>query len=166
MNKAKLFIALALIGMAPALAAKPRVERRGADTITALPEGQRELEAAMAKARRGMPGFLAMLANPPAGTSDYMVRYPVTRQDQVWLGDLTREGPVLIGTLLSQPPGKLHTKGERLRMPIARISDWAYRDANGVVQGNHTDRALLAFMPADIAAQLRHDLGWDQPAAK
>lgn len=166
MNKTKFLITLALLAAAPALVAKPRAVRRGGETITALPEGQRELEAAMAQARRGMPGFLALLANPPAGTSDYMVRYPLTRQDQVWVGELTREGPVLIGTLLSQPPGKLHTKGERLRMPIARVSDWGYRDADGVVQGNYTDRALLAFMPKDLAAQLRHQLGWDRVPAK
>lgn len=141
---------------APPLAAGTRQ----ADPAVVLPEGQRELDRAVARARRELPGFLALLDQPPKGAHDFMVRYPLTRQDQVWLGELQRDGTGLVGTLLNQPQGTAHRRGERVRIAIGRISDWTYRDASGVSQGAFTTRALLPFMPPAEAAQARAANGW------
>lgn len=53
-----------------------------------------------------------------------------------------------------------HSLGERVRVPLAEVSDWSWRGADGVMRGHHTTRVLLTRMDPAEAAELRAAFGW------
>ena len=47
-----------------------------------------------------------------------------------------------------------------VRVPLADISDWAYRDERGVMIGHRTTRVLLPQMNAETRRSVEEFLGW------
>ena len=118
------------------------------------------MNAARTEARRTLPGFLKLLAVPPQKTSNYAIKYPLGGWEHIWVRELKIEGKVIVGKLANYPEQEGYAIGLTVRVPIAQISDWGYRDAKGVVQGHFTTRVLLTrIAPAD-SAQIREDMGW------
>lgn len=131
----------------------------GGDRTIDFRENDRRMNAAIARARRGLPGFLAVLA-APAGTSDLSFKYPLAGHEHIWVDRVVRRGESLVGRLANDPAEPGYRLGQRVSVPIADISDWGYRDARGVMQGHFTTRVMLPHLaPADARA-IRNDFGW------
>lgn len=146
---------LALALSAPALA-DPQQEHDAIPMVN-VRTGDPKMNAAIAAARRTLPKFLALLADPPPGTGEYTFKYPLEGWEHIWV---ERHGDSLTGRLANIPEQEGYRQGQRVTVPIGEVSDWAYRDANGVMQGHRTTRVLLPMLdPADTQA-VREDMGW------
>src|SRR5687768_751952 len=110
------------------------------------------MDAAIAEAQRTLPEFLAVLADPPAGAGDFVIKFPLGGWEHIWVDDLSVEGDRISGALANAPEQEGHRLGERVSVPLTEISDWAYRAPDGLMHGHRTTRVLLPQFPADLAA--------------
>ncbi|HWT31381.1 MAG TPA: DUF2314 domain-containing protein [Croceibacterium sp.] len=133
----------------------------GEDQVYQVDADDPVMDAAIAEAQRTLPDFLALLAEPPAGTSEFMIKYPLAGWEHIWVDNLTIEGEAIAGALANTPVEEGYQFGQRVSVPLAEISDWAYRAANGVMQGHRTTRVLLGQAPDEMAAAILADFGWD-----
>lgn len=122
--------------------------------------GDPKMAAAMAAARKALPKFLALLADPPPGTSEYLFRYALGGSEHIWVDHVERRGDSLVGRLANFPLQDGFKRGQRVTVSIAEVNDWSYRDVNGVVQGSRTTRALLPLLAPADAASVREQMGW------
>lgn len=99
------------------------------------------MRSAMQRARAGLPGFLDRLENPPSGAAGFTVKFPLGGWEHVWVTGIVRRDEVIVGRLASDPLQAGYAKGDVLRVPIAAISDWAWRDGQGRWHGYHTRRS-------------------------
>lgn len=121
-----------------------------------------KMNAAIAEARRTLPKFLTLLADPPPGTGEYTFKYPLGGWEHIWVDHVERHGDRLTGTLANVPEQEGYRQGQRVTVPLKEVSDWAYRDASGVMQGHRTTRVLLPRLdPADARA-VRAAMGWTE----
>lgn len=155
---------LALVLTAAALPQAAAAQARQRDDIAPVDVSASDpaVEAAKAEARRTLPQFLERLASPPPGTRSYQIKFPLAGWEFIWVGNLKREGTVLVGTLSNYPEQPGYQLGQTVRVPIRDVADWGYFDARGVMQGHFTTRALLSKLPPDEAAQVRTALGWSE----
>lgn len=119
-----------------------------------------EMNGAIAEAQRTLPEFLRLLANPPPGTGEYVFKYPLAGWEHIWVDHVERRGNALTGALADVPQEPGYRHGQRVTVPLGAVSDWAYRDARGVVQGQRTARVLLPRIDPAIAATVRAAMGW------
>ncbi|MEJ5976738.1 DUF2314 domain-containing protein [Novosphingobium sp. PS1R-30] len=150
----------ALLSTPPAAAAEPRAEP---DATVDVRTDDRRMNAAKAKARRTLPSFLAVLAAPPAGARDLSFKYPLEGWEHIWVEQVVRRGESLTGRLANNPQARGYRLGQRVTVPLSAVSDWAYRDGAGVMQGHFTTRALLSQLAPDEARQIREAFGWATP---
>lgn len=162
MNYAKLTLPLALLVAALPVASAGIAAQSDDFAPMKTAAKDPEMEAARAEAQRTLPEFLKLLANPPAGTSRYVIKFPLGGWEHIWVNHLTREGSVLVGELANYPEQDGYEVGQVVRVPIKDISDWSYRDAKGVAQGHFTTRVLLKRMPPAEAREVSAALGWDK----
>lgn len=119
------------------------------------------MNVALQQARAGLPAFLQRLENPPPGASGFAIKYPLGGWEHVWVTGLTREDEMITGHLANDPLQAGHARGDRVRVPISAITDWAWRDGQGRWHGHHSARALLPKLPPAKARELRQRLGAD-----
>lgn len=162
MKPARLLLALALTAAVLPLAAPAAAQQRDDIAPVSVSAEGPAVEAAKAEARRTLPGFLERLASPPPGTNSYQIKFPLGGWEFIWVGNLKREGSVLVGTLSNYPEQPGYQLGQTVRVPIKDVADWGYFDARGVMQGHFTTRALLSKLPPEEAAQVRDALGWSE----
>lgn len=132
------------------------------DTIVRWKKDEPEMRTAIAEAQRTLPEWLAVLDDPPPGVTRIVFKYPLEGYEHIWVGNVTREGDVLHGVLTNTPEAKGHRIGERVSVPLDRVSDWGYRDADGVAHGYVTVRVLLKQVSPEEAASVRESLGWKE----
>lgn len=152
-------LALAALLADPLAAAEPRAEP---DETVDVATDDRRMNAAKAKARRTLPAFLAVLA-APAGARDIAFKYPLEGWEHIWVEQVARRGDSLTGRLANNPRAPGYRLGQRVTVPLSVVSDWAYRDPAGVMQGHFTTRALLSQLAPDEARQIREAFGWAAP---
>jgi uncharacterized protein YegJ (DUF2314 family) len=147
------------------LAATPTVTwlPASAQAITDISPENAAVNAAIAKAKDTLPTFFERLAAPQPGDSQFLVklRYPkskTTGHEHIWAKDVVRNGDAVTATIDNEPRDIASlAKGQRVTVPVSEITDWLYvRD--GKYQGAYTVRALLSFMPADRAAEMKERL--------
>ena len=131
------------------------------DKVVIVPSEDAAMEAAIAKARAGLPDFWKAFANPASGTERYSIKVAIRDGDQTehfWTSDVERQGDKIFATIANEPQmvGNV-AEGQRIEVPEADISDWMFR-RNGKIVGNETMRVLLNYMPAEEAAQYREML--------
>lgn len=158
---AALPLALALASglSAPALAEQ---EEHDAIPIVNVRDTDAKMNAAIAAARRTLPKFLALLADPPSGTGEYTFKYPLGGWEHIWVDHVERRGDSLTGQLANIPEREGYKLGEAVTVPIGEVTDWAYRDAQGVMQGHRTTRVLLPRLDPADAQSVREALGWER----
>ena len=163
MKRAHLALAFALALTALPLSAAPQDTRQRDDIAPlSIDKDDRAMNAARAEARRTLPAFLTLLANPPEGTGGYAIKFPLEGWEHIWVNELEIDGKVIVGQLANYPEQDGYKIGQSVRVPISQITDWGYRSAKGVMQGHFTTRVLLTrIAPAD-AAQIRDDMGWSE----
>lgn len=151
---------LVLACSAPALAA-PSQEHDDIPIVN-VRETDPKMNAAIAAARRTLPKFLALLADPPPGTGEYAFKYPLGGWEHIWVDHVERRGDSLTGQLANIPEQDGYKMGQAVTVPIGEVTDWAYRDAGGVMQGHRTTRVLLPQLDPADAQSVRAALGWER----
>lgn len=119
-----------------------------------------QMRRAIAKAKQTLPQFLAALADPPPGYSDFIFKYPLAGWEHIWVDHVERHGNVLTGRLSNVPLDPAYRLGQQVAVPLDQVSDWSYRDANGVAQGQLTTRVILPQLDPDDAKAVRRAMGW------
>ncbi|MBL8590249.1 MAG: DUF2314 domain-containing protein [Methylobacteriaceae bacterium] len=117
------------------------------DAVSLVAKGDPAMEAARAKARAGVDGFLALAARPPAGASKFAVKLAVRDGEMVeyfWISGFVNQGQFYVG-LLDNTPRMVKTVKQGQAMTFRRddIVDWMYVE-RGAMKGNFTACALLS----------------------
>jgi uncharacterized protein YegJ (DUF2314 family) len=130
-----------------------------AQGVVSVPTKDNAMAVAIAQAQASLQQFWDIQAKADPANSDYAVkiRYATRNSDgeHIWANAVVRAGNNVSATINNQPRDipKLR-KGQRVTVPISRVTDWMYiRD--GKIQGGQTIRALLPLLPPDQAAELK-----------
>lgn len=156
---------LALVGVAALGAAAPALfaAERVADRMQIVSEGDRDMNAAIAEARRTLDDFLALARKPPAGASGFKLKVMLSDAHGVehfWFTPFkeTRDG--FAGVLANTPEMvKSYTEGKVYAFKRDQISDWGY-ELNGKQVGSYTVCVLFKSMPKDDVARFKRDYGF------
>jgi uncharacterized protein YegJ (DUF2314 family) len=111
-----------------------------------------EIEAAIARARASVGGFIKLLESPPPNARHFAVRARLTKGSEaefVWVNSLSYEKGIFHGKV-AESPALVTTiqKGDPIDVPSSQIADWIieYRDADGAVryEGDEINKVLLS----------------------
>jgi uncharacterized protein YegJ (DUF2314 family) len=153
----KRFVLLLLAALSLAVSAASPAMARVDDTVIYVGEDDREMNAAIAKARETLPVFWAWFDQAPDATQAAILKvgYPNTRGglEHIWVGNITRKDGVIRGVISNEPeavPGLAY--GQAVIVDPAAISDWGYTK-DGKLWGNFTTRVMVTRMKPDDAQQ-------------
>ena len=140
------------------------VERASSDQVHLVEDGDPLMDAAFAKARASLDGFLSTWRAPPPGAEGFAVKLPVVDGEHTeffWIGLTAVDGDRLQGTLNNPPRlvGNVQA-GQLMAFDRADVVDWTYRHA-GKMHGNFTACAMLARESPEQQAQFRAEYGLD-----
>ena len=126
------------------------------ETLVTSEYDEKEMDAAIARARSEVGAFVAELANPTG--SDHAVKAPVEdggKTEHFWLIDVSFANDQFEGTI-NNDPGVVSnvTLGQKWTVKKDAISDWLYMK-DGKMYGNYTMRPLLKTMPDAEAEKFR-----------
>jgi uncharacterized protein YegJ (DUF2314 family) len=116
--------------------------------------------AAIAEAQRTLPEFLAVLAKPDPLITNVVFKYPLAGKEHIWVDHVARDGDYLTGRLANDPVLPGYSYQQEVRVKLSDISDWAYRNPEGIMQGHRTTRVLLRTAPAALRKEMLEDFGW------
>jgi uncharacterized protein YegJ (DUF2314 family) len=126
------------------------------DTLITSGYDEKEMEAAIARARSEVDSFIAELSAPAGST--HAVKVPIKDGEQTehfWLSDVTFQNGEFTGTIDNDPGTVGNVKiGQKWTVKKDEISDWMFM-RDGKMHGNYTMRPLLKAMPEEEAAKLR-----------
>jgi uncharacterized protein YegJ (DUF2314 family) len=152
---------MAMIGAALLWLAAP-LTPASQDATIAVPAGDSEMAAAIAKARAGLPVFFGHATSPGPDEGGYMIKYdllPGAASEFVWAEVISHKGDVTTARLLNTPRAPGFARGEEVSVRDRQVADWAYWRA-GTLIGGATMRVLIARMPAAEARAMRDRFGW------
>jgi uncharacterized protein YegJ (DUF2314 family) len=131
------------------------------DATTRFTRDDREMNAAVAEARRTLPRFFDSYRSGRTERHSVKVAIPVAGTDDhehIWMRLDSHDGETVAGRLTNEPE---RLPGLRLNSPyrarIDAISDWSYWDG-GLRYGNYTTRVILKHIPASEADAIRKTL--------
>ncbi len=142
----------------PQLSADPSkpLEELKPETLIEGGYDEKEMDAAIARAKSEVDTFIAELASPTG--IDHAVKAPIEdggETEHFWISELTFENGEFKGKINNDPGIVKNVKlGQDWTVKKADISDWTYM-RDGKMYGNYTMRPLLKTLPADEAAQMR-----------
>ncbi len=114
----------------------------------------------MEESRAHIAEFIERLEHPPATQTRALLKVRFDdgfNVEHLWLENVEHAAGVFRGTVADQPLSTRQVKlGERLEIPLARISDWLTIDAGKLV-GGRTVRLLRQRMSASERAALDAD---------
>jgi uncharacterized protein YegJ (DUF2314 family) len=134
-------------------------EKPKPETLVESGYDEKEMDAAIERARSEVDSFVTELSNP-TGT-DHSVKAPIEdagETEHFWLIDVTFQNGEFKGTI-GNDPGIVSnvTYGQSWTIKKADISDWMFM-RDGKMHGNYTMRPLLKTMPEDEATMYREML--------
>jgi uncharacterized protein YegJ (DUF2314 family) len=125
--------------------------------ISVLSE-DKEMNAAIGKARGSLATFWKSYDSPAANESDHALKVAISANgntEHFWLTRIRREGDKYSGLISNQPQSVKTVKmGQRYEFTTEMVSDWTFK-RNGKLVGNETMRVLLPRMPEEQAAVYR-----------
>ncbi len=126
------------------------------ETLVESGYDEKEMEAAIAKARGEVDTFLAELSNPKG--EDHAVKAPISdgeTTEHFWLTDVTFRDGQFEGTVNNEPGMVKNVRiGQKWTLAKSEISDWMYM-RDGKMHGNYTMRPLLKTLPTEEAEYYR-----------
>jgi uncharacterized protein YegJ (DUF2314 family) len=126
------------------------------DTLVKGGYDQKEMDAAIARARSEVDSFIAELSK--GSGEDFSVKAPISDKGQTehfWLTDVVYRNGEFQGQIGNDPGIVRNVKfGQKWTIKKAEISDWMFM-RDGKMHGNYTMRPLLKTMPAKEAAAMR-----------
>ena len=137
---------------APAIPAKQK------DGVISVLSEDKDMNAAIQKARGALSSFWKSYDGPAAGEADHALKVAVAGNgttEHFWLTRIKREGGKFSGVISNQPQSVKTVKvGQRYEFTEDMISDWTFK-RNGKLVGNETMRVLLPRMPEEQASVYR-----------
>jgi uncharacterized protein YegJ (DUF2314 family) len=131
------------------------------DPIIEVDSTDAKMNAAMAEAQATIDEWLIVLEEQPEGYGDIAFKFPLEGWEHIWVGNVAREGDMLWGTLSNSPHTEGWAFGDVVSVAISDVTDWAYSDDRGVMQGHRTTRVMFDQLDPALVAQLKRDYGWD-----
>jgi uncharacterized protein YegJ (DUF2314 family) len=147
---------------AAAVAAPLTAHAQARDQIVNVAPGDPQMNAAIARAKAGLPVFFGHVSAPGPGETSFLVKYDVIPEsgvEFVWAEIISHRGGQTVARLVNEPVDKRFKFGQQVTLNDDQVIDWSYRKA-GVTVGSHTTRVLLSRMPEAEAAPIRKYLGW------
>jgi uncharacterized protein YegJ (DUF2314 family) len=158
MGKGFVFVLVAM------LATFATAQKRDENEIVRVPNGDRNMVAAIAKAQATLDEFLSVWRARPPGTSSYRLKVGVkdgVNSEHFWIQPfrITPEG--FEGRLANEPRlVKNLREGQEIKFTRAEISDWGYvRDGKQV--GSFTVCAMFKSAPKEQADYYRKNYGFE-----
>lgn len=159
-----LYLAITALALAPSLASCKAQSQEAAQSeredIKYFEGDDSEMNAAKAKAQETLPEFLAILANPKAGTDMIGFKYPLGGAEHIWVDNVKRDGDYLTGNLNNVPMLEGYAQGDAVKVPLKEVSDWAAM-VDGKMQGQYTTRVILKTLPPQDADAIKEQFGWN-----
>ncbi len=154
---------LAAAVLASVLPLAGAAEDRG-DEVVHVSNSDATMNAAIKEARRTLPDFLKLAANPPADTEGYKLKVKIVdgpRVEHFWVMPFKVAKGGFSGTLANSPQVVRNVRGgQTIQFKEADISDWGY-EKNGRQVGSYTVCALFKQMPPDQVKYYRENHGFD-----
>lgn len=129
---------------APAETALQKANRGGVFDIA---RGDKEMDAAFAKAQQTLGQFLDAFQAQAPGTGNFSAKIPISdgdKREYFWVNELTRTGNQFSGRINNRPEVVQTVQyGQLVTFPRSRIRDWMYVD-HGKTLGNFTTCVLLS----------------------
>lgn len=136
-------VLLAIAGCQKGPASKV-VRRDGQSTLIFVTKSDKEVEAAMAKAREKLPLFLHQLQHPKPG-QQFAIKARFKTEggaEHIWVTHLVYTDPVFVGKLADEPydlPGL--RQGDEVTFTRDQVSDWII-NTDGQVYGDFTKSVM------------------------
>ncbi len=140
---------------------KARSVEADEDSVVYVRSSDPEMNAAIAEAQRTLPEFLAVVAKADPLITNVIFKYPLGGKEHIWVDHVARDGDYLTGRLANVPIQRGYTYQQEVRVKLTDVSDWAYRNAEGVMQGHRTTRVLLKQADAATRQRMMEDFGWE-----
>ncbi len=160
MKTKNILVASCLAVLLPFAAAQKRDESE----VVHVRDSDADMAAAIKEARRTLPAFLALAANPPEDTEGYKLKVMVTDRhgtEHFWVTPFKIERGGFSGTLANEPRVVRNVRGgQTIKFKQADISDWGY-EKSGRQVGSYTVCVLFKQMPEDQASYYRQNHGFD-----
>lgn len=131
------------------------------DPVTAVRADDAAMNAAIAEAQATLPEWIALYSDPPAGYSNFAIKFPLEGVEHIWVAVGKIDGDTFIGRLANAPHAPGWSYGDVVRVPRSDISDWAYWDDAGKAHGYRTVEALFAMMDEAEVAAIKESFGWE-----
>ena len=147
--KSLLVVMLVLFSSTSAWAQKP-------ETLIDSGFDQKEMDAAIARAKKEVDTFIKELAKPTG--KSHAIKVAITDKGKTeffWLMEVTYRDGVFEGKINNEPGMVKNVRfGDKRKVKKADIADWLFlRD--GKMHGNYTVRPLLKAMPKEQAEEVR-----------
>jgi len=112
-----------------------------------------EMNAAIERARRELPRFVAMLDDPAAAELQLRLKagFPVRRGalEHIWMGQVRFDGSRFSARIANDPVDHKDLRyGDRVSVEPDAVTDWMYIE-NGRLVGGYTVRVLRARLPPE-----------------
>ena len=134
-----------------------------ADQTRLVSEEDRNMNLAIAEARRTLDDFLALAKQPPAGASNFKLKVQVSDEygvEHFWFSPFRQIEAGFAGVLANDPSVvKSVVAGKVYAFRREQITDWGY-ELNGKQIGSFTVCALFLTMPKEVVAQYKRDHGF------
>lgn len=151
-----------VLAILAALALPVAAQAQTQDRVINVAPGDPQMNAAIARAKSGLPVFFGHVVSPGPGETSFLVKYDVIPEsgvEFVWAEIISHRGGQTVARLVNEPADRRFKFGQQVTLNDDQVIDWSYRHA-GVTVGSHTTRVLLSRMPEAEAAPIRKYLGW------
>ena len=153
---AAFFIAVAAVSAA--------AQQRDHNEIIKVPNQDRDMAAAIAKAQATLDEFLAVWKAKPAGATEFRLKVGVkdgAQTEHFWVQPFGLSGAGFEGTLANEPRMVRNVRnGQQITFTRAEISDWGYV-LEGKQVGSFTICAMFKHAPKDQADYYRKNYGFE-----
>lgn len=133
------------------------------DPVTMVEADDAEMNAAIDQARGTVSEFIAALAAPKAGQSEFTVKVGVVdgaEVEHMWLANPTYVNGQFSGAISNDPEMVSNVKyGDLYTVAEQEISDWMFVE-NGVLKGGYTLRVLRNQLSPTERAQFDKSVGF------
>ena len=133
------------------------------DKAQFVSEQDKNMNTAIAKARRTLDEFLALAKRPPAGAINFKLKVMLSDENGVehfWFSPFKAIDGGFSGVLANDPAVvKSVTAGKVYAFKREQISDWGY-ELDGKQIGSFTVCALFKTMPKEDVARYKQDHGF------
>ncbi|MCP4319652.1 MAG: DUF2314 domain-containing protein [Hyphomicrobiales bacterium] len=133
------------------------------DEVVSVPSTDRQMNAAIKRARETLPIFWKANKRPTAGKHSFSLKVRITdgtSDEHFWLDKIGVTDGDIEGSINNEPRFVMTVKfGQRYKIPEKDISDWMYIQG-GKIYGGFTLRAMLHRLSAADAARMKKELAF------